>query len=324
MTKAETKTPNIHEFYVKVNANIKLRAGYCKSDEAQQSKDAKGTIILLTGRTEFIEKYHEIIGILTEKGYDLLIFDWRGQGKSTRLVSNGTGHIDDFSAYVEDLTCVLDHAKTHFSISPTIILTHSMGGQVALHYPKLSQQFEKIIMVAPMLSLLLSLHKQKRIRWALLWLLKPALKLSWFRTLGVIPKAEYERNEKEFLNNALTDCQDRFYRTKAFIEKDPALYVGSPTLGWLYAAMRAMNGIMSQTRSEIPSLAKLKQDQWLIIQAKNDRIVDANAATSWLETLDIRPKTVWLDAKHEPLMSPQPIITQTITEISEFIGQGKK
>jgi hypothetical protein len=42
----------------------------------------KGTIVLLTGRNEFIEKYFETIGNLTANGFAVAAMDWRGQGGS--------------------------------------------------------------------------------------------------------------------------------------------------------------------------------------------------------------------------------------------------
>ena len=39
-----------------------------------------GTIVIATGRSEFIEKYFEVIGELLQRGFCIVVFDWRGQG----------------------------------------------------------------------------------------------------------------------------------------------------------------------------------------------------------------------------------------------------
>ena len=39
----------------------------------------KGTVVLLHGRAEFIEKYFETVTHLREAGFDVCTFDWRGQ-----------------------------------------------------------------------------------------------------------------------------------------------------------------------------------------------------------------------------------------------------
>ena len=45
-----------------------------------------GTILMLTGFTEFIEKGLESIAALRARGYGVVTFDWRGQGLSDRLL----------------------------------------------------------------------------------------------------------------------------------------------------------------------------------------------------------------------------------------------
>ncbi|MDZ7823157.1 MAG: alpha/beta hydrolase [Ahrensia sp.] len=60
---------------------FKIRYAVFRAD----SKQTLGSILLLQGRNEAIEKYFETIGDLTRRGFDVATFDWRGQGGSTRL-----------------------------------------------------------------------------------------------------------------------------------------------------------------------------------------------------------------------------------------------
>jgi lysophospholipase len=46
---------------------------------------ARGTVVLLQGRNECIEKYYETIRHFTGRGLWVATFDWRGQGRSDRL-----------------------------------------------------------------------------------------------------------------------------------------------------------------------------------------------------------------------------------------------
>ena len=69
-----------------------------------------GTIVLATGRSEFIEKYFEVVGELLQRGFCVVVFDWRGQGLSQReLGERAKGHVKDFSAYLEDLADIEEH-----------------------------------------------------------------------------------------------------------------------------------------------------------------------------------------------------------------------
>ena len=67
--------------YFTTSDKVKLRyATFPKGEGA-----AKGTICLVQGRTEFIEKYFETIADFQSRGFAVATFYWRGQGGSPRL-----------------------------------------------------------------------------------------------------------------------------------------------------------------------------------------------------------------------------------------------
>ena len=55
------------------------------------SPHPKGTVCLFQGRSEFIEKYFELIRELRARGFAVATLDWRGQGGSDRLLRQGNG-----------------------------------------------------------------------------------------------------------------------------------------------------------------------------------------------------------------------------------------
>ena len=58
----------------------------------------KGTVVVLQGRAEFIEKYFETVRDLRARGFAVATFDWRGQGLSDRALSDRRkGHVRNFS-----------------------------------------------------------------------------------------------------------------------------------------------------------------------------------------------------------------------------------
>src|SRR5438270_63243 len=64
----------------------------------------KGTLVVLQGRAEFIEKYFEVVHDARARGFAVAMLDWRGQGLSERALSNARkGHIYDFAEYDRDL-----------------------------------------------------------------------------------------------------------------------------------------------------------------------------------------------------------------------------
>src|SRR5205807_248701 len=63
----------------------------------------KGTVCVFQGRTEFIEKYFEVVRDLRARGFAVATFDWRGQGLSQRpLYDRNKGHIESFAEYATD------------------------------------------------------------------------------------------------------------------------------------------------------------------------------------------------------------------------------
>ncbi len=64
----------------------------------------KGTVVVLQGRAEYIEKYFETVRDLRARGFAVATFDWRGQGLSERaLKDRHKGHVRNFSEYAADL-----------------------------------------------------------------------------------------------------------------------------------------------------------------------------------------------------------------------------
>src|SRR3977135_754369 len=87
---------------------------------------ARGTVVVLPGRGEFIEKYAtEVVGELLSRGYAVIAMDWRGQGLPDRLLPDRSkGHIDIFSTYIDDLQLFLDKLVIPVAPRPILALCH--------------------------------------------------------------------------------------------------------------------------------------------------------------------------------------------------------
>ena len=69
----------------------------------------KGTVVVLQGRAEYIEKYFETVRDLRARGFAVATFDWRGQGLSDRALSDRhKGHVRNFSEYATDLEAIME------------------------------------------------------------------------------------------------------------------------------------------------------------------------------------------------------------------------
>ena len=63
-----------------------LTAGQARIRVAWWKAGDKGTVLLLPGRTECIEKYGRAAGDLVARGFSVITIDWRGQGLADRAL----------------------------------------------------------------------------------------------------------------------------------------------------------------------------------------------------------------------------------------------
>jgi lysophospholipase len=251
-----------------------------------------GTIAILPGRAEFIEKYFEVIGELLSRNFDVAILDWRGQGLSGRLAKNPRkGHIGDFRAYERDLDALVEQVLEPFSRPPWFAIGHSMGATIALANARAGRSpFARMVLTAPMIDI-----HGLRFRRALRILAKSLVLLGQGRRFvpGGGPKpymsASYE-------GNLLTSDSSRHARAAAIIEAAPELAIGDPTIGWINAAFRFMR------RFEDVAYPCRILTPILVIAAGADRVVDTAATEYFASRLKIGKCLTWANARHEILM----------------------
>ena len=83
------------------------------------SPSGRGTVAVLGGRGEFIEKYFEVAAELLSRGFAVAAMDWRGQGGSERPLRNARkGHVDDFSYFERDLDAFVGSSSGPIARAP--------------------------------------------------------------------------------------------------------------------------------------------------------------------------------------------------------------
>src|SRR5215211_4307904 len=88
------------------------------------SSNAARSVILIHGLCEHGARYDHIVTVLAEQGWNVIVPDLRGHGRSGGVNT----HIGRFRRYTADL----DVIYAHFGLSPetTAVIAHSMGGLV--------------------------------------------------------------------------------------------------------------------------------------------------------------------------------------------------
>ena len=119
--------PRAQALWLRADDGVRLRAGYWPAAPPQ------GTVLLMQGRTEYLEKYGPWAEELNRAGFDVLSLDWRGQGLSDRLIDNPfPSHITDFADYQRDVIELVVAAGDMDLPQPWHLLGHSMGGAIGL------------------------------------------------------------------------------------------------------------------------------------------------------------------------------------------------
>ncbi|MDQ6866962.1 MAG: alpha/beta hydrolase [Pseudomonadota bacterium] len=256
-----------------------------------------GTIAILPGRAEFIEKYFEVIGELLSRNFDVAILDWRGQGLSDRLLNDPRkGHIGDFRAFERDLDALVEQVLEPFCRPPWFALGHSMGAAIALAKARADRSpFARMVLTAPMIDIY-----GRRFRRGMRVFAKALVLLGQGRRFvpGGSPKPYMSAS---FEGNLLTSDSSRHARAAAIIEAAPELAIGDPTIGWINAAFRFMR------RFEDAAYPRRILTPVLILAAGADRVVDT-AATEYLASRLKAGKCLTLaHARHEILMERDPL-----------------
>jgi lysophospholipase len=195
-----------------------------------------GNVLIVPGRTEYIEKYLEVAWDLKQSGYSIWIYDHCGQGRSGRLLADhDKGHITDFSIYVQDLAAVRNLIPDDPAV-PLVLLSHSLGGTIATLFCEAHpDRADGLILVSPMLQINTGGSRPP-------FLVEPVCNL-----LTAIGKGEeYAWGTGPYHpapfseQNLLTADRKRFEMNVTLVKKDGALGLGGPTFGWLVQAYRAM------------------------------------------------------------------------------------
>lgn len=273
------------------------------------SRRKKGTVLLLQGRAEFIEKYFETANDLRRRGFSVAAFDWRGQGGSQRLLKDrNKGHVDDFGDYVHDLEAVVQQVMLADCPPPYYLLAHSTGAAVALyHTARARTQFERMVLIAPLLGLAGKSTFMTR-------------RLADF--LGIFGLAESYIpgggktlvQTDPFDKNPLTSDRERYARYTSIIEARPDLGLGSPTIGWIGAAMRVAE------QFESPGFPATVPMPVLMVMAGRETIVSNPAIERLSSRMKAGAHTLVPGARHELLSESDRYRDQFWAAFEAFIG----
>lgn len=275
--------------------------------------EPKGTMVMVPGFREPIEKYFETMRDMTARGYDVFIMDWRGQGGSERYLPNEPQKpfslgfdrdIRDLHKFINDIVKPADDQKI-------VLCAHSMGGHLGLRYAKEHPDtFDCMITTAPMFEIETSVFPRP-VAKRMVQFAKTGRILEKFMPGG----SEWQPGKKKYADNHLCSDPLRWQAQEAAMEQKPELRVGDATYGWLYHAFASIEILNKEDylkEIKIPVLMATPQA---------DVIVDIKAQ---VRASGIMPDCTRVDlpgAKHEVWMEKDEHRNVWLKAVDDFLGR---
>lgn len=259
---------------------------------------ARGSLIFANGRGDFVEKYLEALGHWHARGWNVVSFDWRGQGDSRGDVVGG--NVPSLDPLVEDLSAIVDLWRAVMP-GPHVLIGHSMGGHLTLRLLAERQpDVDAAVLSAPMLG----------INTAPLpgWLGPPVARIGSF-LLRHVPTAP-RIGRQAFLTSSVERFEDEAWWT----EREPAYRLGPPSWGWVDAAYRSM-ARLTEARLEAVKTPVL------LIGTDADRLVSAAAIRRTAAKLPHAELHMFGTAAHEILRESDPVRLETYRRIDDFLDR---
>lgn len=257
----------------------------------KQDGEEKDAIVISTGRTEAAMKYQEVVFDLFNNGFSVYIFDHRGQGLSGRMTDDhDMGYVEDFQYYVDDMKTFYDKVVTKDNHKKIYLLSHSMGGTVAMSYlEQYPEDFDAAVFSSPMIGLSAYVCPLAKI-------------LS-----GKIPKygpggVGYSDDSTRFESNDVSGCRERYYKKIYLYHMHPKARLGGASVQWAEAACKHMKIV----RRNVDKL----ETPILIFAAENESVVRRKSTEKFAAKAQKLNKVCTLiiieDAMHEILMEKDP------------------
>ena len=277
-------------------------------------RPSRGTVLLVPGRAEWVEKYFETAEDFRARGFGVVAFDWRGQGLSDRLTGNvRVGHVERFEDYVIDLETVIRDVALPDCKAPFHLVAHSMGGLVTLLAgPRITSRIRRMVLLAPLVAFGRALPLPEGV-------LNGLAASFTFVGLGTLPAGRPTRPEPlPFVGNRLTGDPMRFSRNRAILDELPELELGPPSFGWLHAAHRAMKAVRR------PALMAAHTVPTLFVSAGADRVVSSPAIEAYALALRAGAYLDIPGARHELLQERDTVREPLMAAIDAFVpGTGE-
>lgn len=288
----------------------------------------QGAITIVSGRTESMGKYKEVVYDLYRNGWSVYIHDHRGQGLSDREPAVRSqpqkGHVERFDDFVADLDTLITTQVLPAGHARRVLWAHSMGGAITARWLQSGRpsvaQVQAAVLSSPMLEIvgLVPGFSAEILSCNLAHgavLLGAAAHWHW----GGQPYAPFAVQGNSYTGSPV--------RSQRVLEEDsaaPDTRLGSPTWGWIARSCDAAHAARSDAAQVTTPV--------LVLVAGQDKIVLNHGAVQFcLRLVAARPgagcggpeggPVVVAGAEHEMLIERDALRQQAMGRALAFLQQ---
>lgn len=274
-------------YWAKTSDGKRIRVG------VWSQSDARGTVLLFPGRTEYIEKYGVTAGELAERGLATMAIDWRGQGLADRLIDDPlVGHVDVFSDYQKDVAAMMRAARELGLPRPFFLLAHSMGGCIGLRAVMEGLGVQAAAFTGPMWGI----YIKPQLRFVAGFLARNMPRMGLGNGLPPGTVRDPYVHAAAFEDNMLTPDEQMYDMMRDQITAHPELALGGPSYIWLREALGETAHLADRAAPNMPAVT------WL---GSNERIVNTKAVHHRMENWKGGRLDIVEGGEHEVLMGPE-------------------
>ena len=268
-----------------------------------KSADRK-LMVLVNGRAENMLKWSEPAYDFYHQGYDVLLFDHRGQGYSTHLLKDyEKGHLDEFRFYVDDMTKIIEKVTALYAYQAQYILAHSLGALISTYYlANYDHHIKKAVLSSPFFGVPMK-HP-----------LRDEVIIATMMAFGqghryVFGKGHYKPADLNL--NELSHSKTRMKWMNRVNRKRAAIHLGGPTFRWVHLCLNAIKAL--------PKIIPRVETPVLILQAEKEKIVD-NKNLEKLTALFPHAESMLVpQAKHEILFEKDNVRKAVLERVNQFL-----
>lgn len=293
------------------NKGAKIRYGHVAPEG-----EMRGTVILLTGLNESIEKYFELTRELRARGMDVWLMDWRGQGRSERYFKSNPqkAHSEGYQEQIDSL-----HQFTQTIVKksdkPMFMVAQSMGAHIGLRYLKEHEGvFDSAMLTSPMIDVHTGVYSRPVAEYAVDVAKACGYLDSYVPGLG----EDWNISQYHFEGNNKTSDRARFQAYVDRCHNEPDLRLGTPTYGWYYHTFESAKILNDE------KYLKSIQTPVLMHLPENETVVDRTAQQTAAKLLPNCKKVDIQGAQHSLWIERNEFRDPWLNNISEFMDERLK